>query len=105
MISPLNVKTLTAPTILMFFDNCPTLVSCQTQTSVDYILATEGLVQSKNCLGADVLMKLLKNYCRETEMHINVGVVGKFRPAVHRHSFGCILMMLVYASLNCLFDY
>jgi len=27
-------------------------------------------------LGADVLMKLLRNYCRETSMSINVGVVG-----------------------------
>ncbi|KAH9512837.1 Guanine nucleotide-binding protein-like nsn1 [Bulinus truncatus] len=47
-----------------------------TQTKVDYTKATDDLLKSSNCLGADVLMKLLKNYCRTTELAINVGVVG-----------------------------
>ncbi|CAG5124217.1 unnamed protein product [Candidula unifasciata] len=47
-----------------------------TQSKVDYFTASEDLVKSSHCLGADMLMKLLKNYCRTTEMAINVGVVG-----------------------------
>ncbi|CAL1528880.1 unnamed protein product [Lymnaea stagnalis] len=47
-----------------------------TQTKVDYAVASDDLLKSSNCLGADVLMKLLRNYCRSTEMAINVGVVG-----------------------------
>ncbi|KAK6993652.1 guanine nucleotide-binding protein-like NSN1 isoform X1 [Biomphalaria glabrata] len=47
-----------------------------TQTKVDYSSASDDLLKSSNCLGADVLMKLLKNYCRTTELAINVGVVG-----------------------------
>ncbi|XP_059179465.1 guanine nucleotide-binding protein-like 3 homolog [Physella acuta] len=47
-----------------------------TQTKVDYTLASDDLLKSSNCLGADVLMKLLRNYCRSTEIAINVGVVG-----------------------------
>ncbi|XP_005106673.1 guanine nucleotide-binding protein-like 3 homolog [Aplysia californica] len=47
-----------------------------TQSKVDYFVARAELLKSSHCLGADVLMKLLRNYCRETEMSINVGVVG-----------------------------
>ncbi|GFR76984.1 guanine nucleotide-binding protein-like 3 homolog, partial [Elysia marginata] len=47
-----------------------------TQSKVDYFKATTDLLKSSHCLGADVLMKLLRNYCRNTEMAINVGVVG-----------------------------
>ncbi|KAK3797445.1 hypothetical protein RRG08_011696 [Elysia crispata] len=47
-----------------------------TQSKVDYFKATSDLLKSSHCLGADVLMKLLRNYCRNTEMAINVGVVG-----------------------------
>lgn len=46
------------------------------QSKIDYFVAKDEVLKSNNCLGADVLMKLLKNYCRETEMSINVGVVG-----------------------------
>ncbi|GFO27717.1 guanine nucleotide-binding protein-like 3-like protein [Plakobranchus ocellatus] len=47
-----------------------------TQSKVDYYTAASDLLKSSHCLGADVLMKLLRNYCRSTEMAINVGVVG-----------------------------
>jgi len=46
------------------------------QSKIDYFVANDEVLKSSYCLGADVLMKLLKNYCRETEMSINVGVVG-----------------------------
>ncbi|KAK4316977.1 hypothetical protein Pmani_011915 [Petrolisthes manimaculis] len=40
--------------------------------------STIDLVQSSRCVGADVLMQLLKNYCRnkDVKMAITVGVVG-----------------------------
>ncbi|BFZ09100.1 hypothetical protein BsWGS_12139 [Bradybaena similaris] len=47
-----------------------------TQSKIDYFTASDDLLKSSHCLGADMLMKLLKNYCRTTEMAINVGVVG-----------------------------
>uniref|UniRef100_A0A0B7A2D0 CP-type G domain-containing protein n=1 Tax=Arion vulgaris TaxID=1028688 RepID=A0A0B7A2D0_9EUPU len=47
-----------------------------TQSKVEYFAASDDLVKSSHCLGADMLIKLLRNYCRSTEMAINVGVVG-----------------------------
>lgn len=40
--------------------------------------SSEELMQSSRCLGADVLMQLLKNYCRNKDIKtaISVGVVG-----------------------------
>lgn len=41
---------------------------------------TDDLLKSSHCLGAEVLMKLLGNYCRNQDIRttIRVGVVGKF---------------------------
>ena len=41
-------------------------------------MASEELMKSSRCLGADVLMKLLGNYCRNNDVKtgITVGVVG-----------------------------
>ena len=41
-------------------------------------LASNGLLQSNECLGADSLIRLLKNYCRNANIktNITVGVVG-----------------------------
>lgn len=40
--------------------------------------SSNDLMQSSKCLGADVLMQLLKNYCRNKNIKtaITVGVVG-----------------------------
>jgi len=43
---------------------------------MDFSNVKDSSLKSSRCLGAEILMKLLKNYCRETEMHISVGVVG-----------------------------
>ncbi|KAG7171454.1 guanine nucleotide-binding protein-like 3 homolog [Homarus americanus] len=48
------------------------------QSSAKIMKSSEELVQSSKCLGADVLMQLLKNYCRNKDIKtaISVGVVG-----------------------------
>ncbi|KAJ3085993.1 Guanine nucleotide-binding protein-like 3, partial [Quaeritorhiza haematococci] len=48
------------------------------QSSVNPNLATESLLNSSECLGADTLIQLLKNYCRNAHIKtsISVGVVG-----------------------------
>lgn len=48
------------------------------QSKVPLNLASEDLRKSSRCLGADVLMKLLNNYCRNKDIKtaISVGVVG-----------------------------
>lgn len=42
--------------------------------------ATQELLESSACVGADCLMKLLGNYCRNMDIKtaITVGVVGEF---------------------------
>lgn len=59
------------------------LVLLKTQSKIDYFTASDDLLKSSHCLGADMLMKLLKNYCRTTEMAINVGVVGMYGSHSH----------------------
>lgn len=48
------------------------------QSSMSVDIAPENLLNSSECLGADNLMKLLKNYCRSNNLKtsITVGVVG-----------------------------
>lgn len=48
--------------------------------------ATQELLESSACVGADCLMKLLGNYCRNQDIRtaISVGVVGKFHTKVER---------------------
>lgn len=48
------------------------------QSNVSAQLATDALLSGSECLGADNLIKLLKNYCRNSKMKtsITVGVVG-----------------------------
>lgn len=45
---------------------------------VNYLNANEDMIKSSPCLGADILMKLLANYCRNKDIKtaIRVGVVG-----------------------------
>ena len=51
----------------------------QSQSKVSVARASEDLRQSSSCLGADMLMKLLGNYCRNRDIKtsITVGVVGE----------------------------
>ena len=51
----------------------------QSQSKVSVAHASEDLRQSSQCLGADMLMKLLGNYCRNKDIKtsITVGIVGK----------------------------
>lgn len=53
--------------------------------------ATAELLGSSACLGADCLMKLLGNYCRNLDIKtaITVGVVGKLHMAQHTRLFLC----------------
>ncbi|KAI9100645.1 P-loop containing nucleoside triphosphate hydrolase protein [Phlyctochytrium arcticum] len=48
------------------------------QSTVSTNQASEGLLSSSECLGADNLMKLLKNYCRNANIKtsVTVGVIG-----------------------------
>merc|ERR1712142_896177 len=48
------------------------------RSKIDYNLASEQLLQSSQCLGAETLMKLLGNYSRSLDVKtaIRVGVVG-----------------------------
>ncbi|KAJ3286546.1 Guanine nucleotide-binding protein-like 3 [Borealophlyctis nickersoniae] len=48
------------------------------QSNISAGIASEGLLSSSECLGADNLIKLLKNYCRNANIKtsITVGVVG-----------------------------
>ena len=50
----------------------------QCRSKVSLSKANEDLLQSSHCLGADILMKLLGNYCRNKDVKtvIRVGVVG-----------------------------
>ena len=51
----------------------------QSQTKVPLALASDDLLKSSHCVGAEILMKLLGNYCRNKDIKtsIRVGVVGK----------------------------
>lgn len=51
----------------------------QSRRSVSVEQASESLLKSKACFGAENLMRVLGNYCRlgEVRTHIRVGVVGK----------------------------
>ena len=67
---------------------CYQTVSCffiifahfQSQSKVPTTLASKDLLSSGSCLGADTLLKLLGNYCRNKDIKtaITVGVVGGF---------------------------
>ena len=48
------------------------------QSTVSIAKASEDMLNSAECLGADTLVKLLKNYCRNSNIKtaITVGVVG-----------------------------
>lgn len=52
--------------------------SPQSQSKVSISMASEELKKTSTCLGADLLMKLLGNYCRKKDIKtaITVGVVG-----------------------------
>lgn len=52
----------------------------QKRSRVPVTQATQELLESSACVGADCLMKLLGNYCRNLDIKtaITVGVVGKF---------------------------
>lgn len=51
----------------------------QNRCTVPVDQASESLLKSKACFGAENLMRVLGNYCRlgEVRTHIRVGVVGK----------------------------
>jgi nuclear GTP-binding protein len=48
------------------------------RSRVNVLVSSEELLSSSKCLGADILMKLLSNYCRNKDLKtsITVGVVG-----------------------------
>lgn len=48
------------------------------RSKVNVMLSSDDLLKSSKCLGAEVLMKMLNNYCRNKDIKtsINVGIVG-----------------------------
>ena len=50
----------------------------QAQSKVSIDVASQDLLQTSSCLGANTLLKLLGNYCRSQDMKtaITVGIVG-----------------------------
>lgn len=48
------------------------------QSGISTDLASKSLLQSSECLGADILIQLLKNYCRNLNLKtsISVGIIG-----------------------------
>ena len=52
----------------------------QSRSKVPLNLAADDLRKSSRCLGAELLLKLLGNYCRNRDIRtsINVGVVGEY---------------------------
>jgi len=56
----------------------PLLIIFQHQSKVSSSLASADLLTSSACIGADTLLKLLGNYCRNKDIKtaITVGVVG-----------------------------
>ena len=52
----------------------------QSHSKVPVHLAKDDLRSSSKCLGAEMLMKLLANYCRNQGIKtaIRVGIVGKY---------------------------
>ena len=57
---------------------CMYLILFQHQSKVSASLASGDLLTSSACIGADTLLKLLGNYCRNKDIKtaITVGVVG-----------------------------
>ena len=64
------------------------LVSVQSQVRTPVAKAGDELLKSSRCLGADMVMKLLGNYCRNQDIRsaITVGVVGGYMYFRAKHS-------------------
>ena len=65
----------------------------QHQSKVSTSLASGDLLSSSACLGADTLLKLLGNYCRNKDIKtaITVGIVGTFvDPKVRRRRLAIV---------------
>lgn len=70
----------------------PLLIIFQHQSKVSSSLASADLLTSSACIGADTLLKLLGNYCRNKDIKtaITVGVVGmltSFEMFLYVHNF------------------
>ncbi len=54
------------------------LILLKSQSKITIEAANERLLASSKCFGADILLKLLKNYCRNNDIKqtITVGIVG-----------------------------
>ena len=104
-----NIPTTSCGHLLNFYQDvslqqnlCYQTVSCffimfvhfQSQSKVPTTLASKDLLSSGSCLGADTLLKLLGNYCRNKDIKtaITVGVVG-----------GCLIETAAFCLLDCLF--
>jgi nuclear GTP-binding protein len=63
------------------FVNLEYTFSNKSQSSVPIEFAKQNLLTSANCLGADILLKLLKTYTNvnDVKQTITVGVVGKIK--------------------------
>ena len=105
-----NIPTTSCGHLLNFYQDvslqqnlCYQTVSCffimfvhfQSQSKVPTTLASKDLLSSGSCLGADTLLKLLGNYCRNKDIKtaITVGVVG-----------GCLIETVAFHLLDWLID-
>lgn len=72
-------QNLVSCTIRLDFSECWFLMS-QSQKKFALSSGPASLMKSSVCLGAEALMKLLGNYCRNIDVKtsITVGVVGRF---------------------------
>ena len=67
-------------TVQISFNKLPLLIIFQHQSKVSASLASGDLLTTSACIGADTLLKLLGNYCRNKDIKtaITVGIVGMF---------------------------
>lgn len=54
-------------------------VLLQSHSKIPVALANKDILSSSSCVGADTLLKLLGNYCRNKDIKtaITVGIVGR----------------------------
>lgn len=46
--------------------------------SIDIVSSNHNLLHSSECLGADTLIQLLKNYCRNLNLKTSISGIYKF---------------------------
>jgi hypothetical protein len=73
------------------FSNKTLILLFKSQSNVPIEFAKQNLLTSSNCLGADILVKLLKTYTNVNDIKqtITVGIVGKKYERFNLSRFFC----------------